>query len=317
MDTNKDKDFIKTIEEEARNFRDLIDSTPLCIKIFDGSGKLLFLNRGGRDEHSIKDTEDITKWDWVSTVKNEYRPAVMSAFERALKGEYTRVEMEHVPGMGHAWCSGFVSPIKDDSGKIRKILFYSIDATEKHIAENKLKEEHKQKEMILQASGEGILAVDVEGKHFFVNPAAVKILGYDYGELIGVLSHSLWHYKKADGSDYPREECPIYAAYKDGVVHHGEDDVFWRKDGTSFPVSYTSTPIREEGKLVGAVVSFFDITQRKKTEEDLKNKNIELEQINKAMVGRELKMLELKNKIKELEEKLDSSSTDKDSGDLA
>ncbi|OGW36564.1 MAG: hypothetical protein A2Y97_03390 [Nitrospirae bacterium RBG_13_39_12] len=91
-----------------------------------------------------------------------------------------------------------------------------------------------QYELVLNAAGEGIFGLDIYGRHTFVNPAAAQILGYTVNELIGSHSHTLWHYQKSDGSLYPVEECPIYAAYKDGKVHHREDEVFWRKDGTCF-----------------------------------------------------------------------------------
>ncbi len=75
-----------------------------------------------------------------------------------------------------------------------------------------------QYELVLNAAGEGIFGLDIYGRHTFVNPAAAQILGYTVNELIGSHSHTLWHYKKSDGSLYPVEECPIYAAYKDGKV---------------------------------------------------------------------------------------------------
>jgi PAS domain S-box-containing protein len=102
------------------------------------------------------------------------------------------------------------------------------------------------------------------------------MLGYTVDELIGRHSHTLWHYKKPDGSSYPVEECPIYAAYKDSRVHHRDDEVFWRKDGTCFPVTYTSTPIIEDGNIVGAVVTFRDTTERKRAEEELRKAHDEL-----------------------------------------
>lgn len=126
----------------------------------------------------------------------------------------------------------------------------------------------KQQDLILNAAGEGIFGLDLEGKHTFVNPAAAAMLGYTVEELLGQPSHPLWHHTKSDGAPYPAQDCPIYSAYKDGVVHHGDTEVFWRKDGTSFPAEYTSTPIRDESdRLVGAVVAFRDITERKKTEQ--------------------------------------------------
>jgi len=127
-----------------------------------------------------------------------------------------------------------------------------------------------QQELILSSAGEGIWGLDCDGNHTFVNPAAAQMLGYTVDELKGRHSHTTWHYKKADGSLYPKEECLIYAACKDGKAYHVTDEVFWRKDGTSFPVEYTSTPIREDGKILGAVVTFRDISERKHMEEELR-----------------------------------------------
>ena len=146
--------------------------------------------------------------------------------------------------------------------------------------EKSLERIYHQNELILNAAGEGIFGLDIQGKHTFVNPAAAQMLGYTVNELIGRHSHTLWHYKKSDGSSYPVEECPIYAAYKDGRVHHRDDEVFWRKDGTCFPVTYTSTPIIEDGNIVGAVVTFRDITERKQAEEELKKLSDELARSN-------------------------------------
>jgi PAS domain S-box-containing protein len=137
-------------------------------------------------------------------------------------------------------------------------------------AEESVERLYYQNELVLNAAGEGIFGLDIQGKHTFVNPAAAQMLGYTVHELIGRHSHTLSHYKKSDGSLYPVEECPIYAAYKDGSVHHNDDEVFWRKDGTCFPVAYTSTPIIEDGNIVGAVVTFSDITERKQAQEALR-----------------------------------------------
>ncbi len=83
-----------------------------------------------------------------------------------------------------------------------------------------------QNELVLNAAGEGIFGLSIHGNHTFVNPAAAQMLGYTVDELTGGHSHAIWHYKKADGSPYPVEECPIYAAYKDGAVHRKSDEVF-------------------------------------------------------------------------------------------
>ncbi len=136
---------------------------------------------------------------------------------------------------------------------------------------------NRNNELILKSAGEGIYGLDNEGNTTFINPAAAKMIGYSPEELIGKQQHSVLHHTKPDGSPYPREECPIYLAFKDGKVHHVLDEVFWRKDGSSFAVEYISTPIIDDGKILGAVVTFKDITERKKTELELKRSNAELE----------------------------------------
>jgi PAS domain S-box-containing protein len=94
--------------------------------------------------------------------------------------------------------------------------------------------------------------------------------GHSVEELLGRVMHDAVHHSHADGRDYPRSECPIYAAFKDGLVRNVATDVFWRKDGTCFPVEYTSTPLIASGKLVGSVVVFRDVTHRKLTEDRLR-----------------------------------------------
>ena len=118
----------------------------------------------------------------------------------------------------------------------------------------------EQNVLILNSAGEGIYGLDYEGNTIFVNPAATRMLGYTVEELIGKPQHTLVHHSKPDGTPYPREDCHIYAAIKDGKIHRENGEVFWRKDGSSFPVEYVSTPILEDGNLTGAVVTFRDIT---------------------------------------------------------
>ena len=127
----------------------------------------------------------------------------------------------------------------------------------------------QQNAQILAAAGEEIYGLDTEGLTMFVNPAAARLLGRSVDELLGQPMHAVLHHTHADGSPYPREICPIYAAFKDEQVHQVQDEVFWRADGTSFPVEYVSTPIKEEDALVGAVVVFRDVSARKEAETQL------------------------------------------------
>ena len=124
-----------------------------------------------------------------------------------------------------------------------------------------------QNQLILNSAGEGILGIGKEGRHIFVNPKAASMLGYQIDELIGRESHSIWHHTKPDGNSYPEEECMICNTYRDGIVRNVSDELFWRKDGTSFPVECSSNPIYENSQLVGAVVTFMDLTERKQAEQ--------------------------------------------------
>ncbi len=125
--------------------------------------------------------------------------------------------------------------------------------------------------LILKAAAEGIFGMDLEGRATFVNPAACEMLQWKEEEMIGQVMHVLHHHTQADGAAYPRENCPITRSLSDGIVHFADDDVFWRKDGSSFRVEYVSAPIRDErGELLGAVVSFRDISERKAAEEQLR-----------------------------------------------
>lgn len=198
----------------------------------------------------------------------------------------------------------FDAPIKNADGSISKIEFFH-DVTEHKKAQDEIEQLKLQNELILNSAGEGIYGVDLEGKTIFANPAATEMIGWKVEELIGKYQHNLIHHTKPDGTPYPQEECPIYTTFRDGKVYRVEDEVFWRKDGTGFPVRYTSAPIRDRhGKLIGTVVIFEDITEQKQAEEEIKKRVKELEKFYEMAVGRELKMKELKEKIKKLEAEL-------------
>ncbi|MFA6401977.1 MAG: PAS domain S-box protein [Salinivirgaceae bacterium] len=145
---------------------------------------------------------------------------------------------------------------------------YNIDINECKRSEKLLKHSENQSNMILESAGEGILGIDCNGNHTFVNPKAAYLLGYEIGEMIGKNSHSLWHYSSANGAASPCEDCPIYETLKDGKKHQGES-YFIRKDGTGFYVDYTCVPIYDSEIIVGAVVTFFDITERKQVHNEI------------------------------------------------
>ncbi len=97
--------------------------------------------------------------------------------------------------------------------------------------------------LILESAGEGIYGLDANGFTTFANPAAERMTGWKFAEMLNKPQHFIVHHSRSNGEPYPREQCLIYAALRDGEAHHCDTEVFWHKDGSSFPVSYTSTPI--------------------------------------------------------------------------
>ena len=118
-------------------------------------------------------------------------------------------------------------------------------------------------QLLLEAAGEGIYGVDANGITNFVNPAAERILGYTAAEMAGRNMHAMVHHSHSDGSHFNVKDCPIFSVFHDGVVQVVEDDIFWSKFGVPIDVEYTSTPILVNGYILGAVVIFRDVSQKK------------------------------------------------------
>jgi PAS domain S-box-containing protein len=149
--------------------------------------------------------------------------------------------------------------------------------------ETAFEEIERQNQLLLTAVGDGIYGVDAQGKTTFVNLAAEQIIGWKREDIIGKKIHNVMHHSYPDGTHYHAHDCPIYAAFNDGEIHSVDDEVFWSKDGTPIPVEYTSTPVTEHGLLIGAVVIFRDITDRKRIQEKLLNAIDEIDSLKRRL----------------------------------
>lgn len=131
--------------------------------------------------------------------------------------------------------------------------------------------------LMLASTGEGVFGVDMEGLCVFINPAGARMIGWEPGQVLGRNMHLLTHHSHADGCAYPQDDCPIYNAFRQGQPCRIDTEVFWRSDGSCFPVEYSSYPVFDQGQVRGAVVTFVDITERKRAEEVLHQAKNELE----------------------------------------
>jgi formate hydrogenlyase transcriptional activator len=155
-------------------------------------------------------------------------------------------------------------------------------------AQGAVQESEDRARLILNSAAEGIFGCDSHGTCLFCNTAAAQILGYDDPEqLIGQNMHAVEHHTRKDGTPFPIDECPIYLGFLENRGVHVDDDIFWKKDGSSFPVEYWSHPLIAEGKTIGAVVTFLDVTKRKNAEEALRKseqRTHTLLEINNAII---------------------------------
>jgi diguanylate cyclase (GGDEF)-like protein/PAS domain S-box-containing protein len=148
------------------------------------------------------------------------------------------------------------------------------------------RQSEESKRQLLHAVGDGIFGVDATGKLTFVNPAAMRMLGFSEEEMLGRDAHALIHYSHEDGSNYPVEDCPMYASYAKATENRVTEEVLWRKDGSYFPVDYSSTPIIKDSRVIGVVVNFKDITESKRMNEALKKREALLNEMGKiAKIG--------------------------------
>ncbi|MFT7007730.1 MAG: formate hydrogenlyase transcriptional activator [Colwellia sp.] len=124
--------------------------------------------------------------------------------------------------------------------------------------------------LLLNAVGEGIYGFDINGNAVFINPAAEQMTGWQATDLLGKKIHEYHHHSHENGVPYPSHECHIYNTMRDGIERKITHEVFWRKDGSNFPVEYTSTPVYKQGELIGAVAVFRDVSQQRITDNNLR-----------------------------------------------
>ena len=205
-----------------------------------------------------EDLLGLTVWEaWPEAVGSTFDVQ----FHRALS-EGVPVSFEEFFPPLDAWLEVRVNPSPDGLS----VFFQNVNTRKR--SEESLRVSEERYRLLVESTGEGVYGIDLEGRFTFVNQAAARMLGYTQAQIIGQGGHSLIHHTRPDGAVYPESDCPIYHALHNVADFHVENDVFWRADGTSFPVSYHAAAILEGGKAHGAVVTFSDISERKAVEEE-------------------------------------------------
>jgi diguanylate cyclase (GGDEF)-like protein/PAS domain S-box-containing protein len=261
------------LREMRDRFRSIFDHAPIGVAMVSLEGRYMQVN-SSLCEILGYTKEELQALTWQEITHPDDLAASSAYARRIVEGEFPKYHLDkrflHANGYT-VWASLSVSLVRNAEGEPLYFVSQIQDVTERKGVEEALERLSQQHEMVLKSAGEGIFGLDLHGNVAFVNPAASDMTGWTTQDLLGRPMHNLLHHTKPNGAPYPSEECPIQAAFTTGSTHSRDDEVFWRKDGTSFQVEYTSNPIFEDGEIVGAVVTFRDITERKALEEQLQH----------------------------------------------
>lgn len=214
--------------------------------------------------------QTVAQWmgtGWVDALHPDFRQSTIAAWKQSTE---TGAHFEHEYPLYHhsgtwRWTQVRAIALRAPSGAITSWVGMNTDIHDRKTAELELAEHEQQLRLLLRSTAEGIYGMDIDGRCTFANDACARLLGYESSdELLGQHMHDLVHHTRPDGKPYPVEECRIYRAFQHGERVHADDELYWRADGTSFDVEYWSYPQILQGKNVGCVVTFLDISDRKK-----------------------------------------------------
>ena len=237
----------ETLRESEARYRQLVEGSLGLVCTHDLQGILLSINTHGAQTIG-RAREDVAGHRLSEFMPEDHR----AEFDRYLGNIALTGEVQGLLHLCHADGSvrvvAFRNKLIQAPGRDPYVLGFGIDISEQVRAEDKLRTLIRQSNSVLESVGDGIYGIDLEGICTVVNPAASQMLGFKPEELLGRNLHSLIHHTRADGSPYPEQECPIQHTLSDLDTIRVSNEVFWRKDGTSFPVEYVARPQIETGE---------------------------------------------------------------------
>jgi formate hydrogenlyase transcriptional activator len=285
------EDVTQRERTEALRWRSVFDNSAIGVALADANGRVLATNATYQTMLGYSESE-FEGLSFLEITHEDYREQNWALFKELLEGKRDQFQIEKQYWRKDGtlvWVRNNVSIVPGTENTPRFVLALSEDITERKRAEEALQLSEERARLVLNSAAEGIFGCDSQGTCLFCNPAAVHLLGYeDQHELLGQNMHRLEHHTRSDGGPFPIEECPIYIGILADRGVHVDDEVFWRKDGSSFPVEYWSHPLLRDGKTVGAVVTFFDISERRRAEDELRKseeRKRTLLEINNAIIN--------------------------------
>jgi two-component system, OmpR family, sensor histidine kinase VicK len=262
IDVTVQREAEQTLRESEARYRQLVEGSLGMVCTHDLEGTLISVNTHAADSLGYT-VDEMVGQPLAKFTDDEYRKAI-PVYLRMMqqKGEAQGLmHLCHRDGEVHV--VAYRNKLIEVQGRDPYVLGFGVDITEKIRAEEKLTTLTRQSDSILESVGDGIYSTNLNGKVTIINPAAAEMLGYKVEELLGQDMHSLTHHTRADGTPLTTDDCMVRQSLMTEQTIRVSDEVFWRKDGTSFPVEYVARPQISDGKAIGVVVAFTDVTERR------------------------------------------------------
>jgi two-component system, OmpR family, sensor histidine kinase VicK len=259
-----------TLRESEARYRQLVEGSLGMVCTHNLDGTLLSINAYGAQ--SLGRTRDDMVGHSLSEFIPEERRRTIPVYLRKIAGTGEAQGLLHLSHTdGEVRVIAYRNKLIEVPGREPYVLGIGVDISEQVRVEGRLRTLTRQSDSILESVGDGIFGTDLDGKITFVNPAAAQMLGYKPAKMLGCNAHELIHHTRADGTAYPAEDSPIRNSLFHRDTVRVDNEVFWRKDNSSFPVEYVARPQIEsngndregEGHAVGVVVAFTDTTERR------------------------------------------------------
>ncbi|MCU1248823.1 MAG: multi-sensor signal transduction histidine kinase [Edaphobacter sp.] len=258
-----------TLRESEARYRQLVEGSLGMVCTHDLRGTVLTINTHGADTlgHTVEEMAGHNLSEFLVPDKQGALPAYLKKIGETGEAQGL-LHLSHADG--EIRVVAYRNKLIVVPGRAPYVLGFGVDISEQVRAEGRLRTLTRQSDSILASVGDGIYGIDLEGQVTFVNAAAMQMLGYKQDEMLGRVMHELIHHTRADGTPYDSVDSPIRKSLNNLATVRVSNEIFWRKDGTSFPVEYVArpqidsqSPESDGGKPLGAVVAFTDTTERR------------------------------------------------------
>jgi len=257
-DVTERKRMEQRLRDSEQRYKSLFEYNPSSIYAFDLNGELASFN-AQLEELTGYTREELRTIRFAQLIHEEDRERTDRMLAVAMGGQPTRFEARVVRKDGVVVACGVTNVPIVVGDQVVGAYGIASDIRERKQYIEQIERLSYRHSLILSSIAEGLYMLDQQGRAIFLNPAAERMLGYALEEFVGV-SYEVVHHARADGTPYSREANPIGRTIADGQARSMNEEVFWRKDGTSFLVEYRVNPIIDDGRIVGAVVVFNDVT---------------------------------------------------------